>query len=130
MEEMKRCRYCNAEINKAAKRCQFCNRWQKKSKIWIIILIVIIIIFSIFVIICNNKMKKRSEAKNKLLLRSEKDVYSYLEETYPDNEFIVKDVNRTSIFKSFSKQDYEQNIWRVYSKTIDKEFYVYNDYRI
>lgn len=66
--------------------------------------------------------------KNVQILKTESDVYSYLQEHYPDETFKIINVEESDEYIEDACKDVKGNIWTVYSETTQITFEVYDTY--
>ena len=71
---MKKCKYCQSEINKNATVCPYCRKRQSYTKI--ILSIVVTIIITLIIVIWNNSINKINSSADKLMFESEVSYFS------------------------------------------------------
>lgn len=86
----------------------------------IIISLFCIMILSIFLIGCGKKKEP--------ILKTKEDVYNYLNEIFPNQQFDVLEVEELEIGDDACEKKYMGNNWTVYSKEDDITFNVYDTY--
>lgn len=107
---MKKCKYCQSEIDKKAKICPNCKKKQKKLPVWLVILIVIII----FAMIGGTNSNSKNNENKKTTTEEKFSIIEGTEKGYADDSgfaYYIEGTIQNNTDKTYSYVQVSYNVY-------------------
>lgn len=107
---MKKCKYCQSEIDKEAKICPNCKKKQKKLPVWLVILIVIIV----FAMIGGANSNSKNNEKKKTTTEEKFSIIEGTEKGYADDygfAYYIEGTIQNNTDKTYSYVQVSYNVY-------------------